>query len=310
MSISRRIARPLLASMFIAGGVDAIQSPDGKVKSAATVTDPLKARFPMLPEDTATLVRLNGMVQVGAGSLLALGKLRRLASWALVASVIPTTYAGHRFWEEVDDDARAQQRIHFLKNLGLLGGLILAANDTEGAPSLGWRARRRAGQVTTAIGAGRAATGARAHHTTDTVSEVSRKARKRANATADKGRRAGRQANKTAIRAGQQANLAAHRASQQANLAAHRAGHQTNVAAHRASHQANVAAQRAGHRANRAVADAAKSGVTFATPYVRQANESASGAARTALENAAPLVSAGVERAGEIIAKASEHLSS
>jgi uncharacterized membrane protein YphA (DoxX/SURF4 family) len=288
MSISRRIARPLLASMFIAGGVDAIQSPDGKVKSAATVTDPLKARFPMLPEDTATLVRLNGMVQVGAGSLLALGKFRRLASWALVASVIPTTYAGHRFWEEVDDDARAQQRIHFLKNLGLLGGLILAANDTEGAPSLGWRARRRAGQVTTAIGAGRAATGARAHHTTDTVSEVSRKARKRANATADKGRRAGRQANKTAIRAGQQANLAAHRASQQANLAA----------------------QRAGHRANRAVADAAKSGVTFATPYVRQANESASGAARTALENAAPLVSAGVERAGEIIAKASEHLSS
>jgi uncharacterized membrane protein YphA (DoxX/SURF4 family) len=263
--------------MFISGGLDAIQSPEGKVKAASAVTEPLKARFPLLPEDTATLVRLNGMVQVGAGSLLAVGKFRRLASWALVASVIPTTYAGHRFWEEVDDDARAQQRIHFLKNLGLLGGLILAANDTEGAPSLGWKARRRAGQVTTAIGAGRAASGARAHHTSETVSEVSRKAKKRANAAAGQGRRAGRQA---------------------------------NVAAHRSSHQANVAAHRAGHRANRAVTDAAKSGVTFATPYVRQANESAAGAARAALENAAPLVSAGVERANELIAKASEHLPS
>jgi putative oxidoreductase len=264
MSISRRIARPLLASMFISGGVDAIQSPEGKVKAAATVTEPLKARFPLLPDDTATLVRFNGMVQVGAGSLLALGKFRRLASWALVASVIPTTYAGHRFWEEVDDDARAQQRVHFLKNLGLLGGLILAATDTEGAPSLGWRARHRVGRVTTAIGAGRAATEARAHHTSATVSEVGRRAGRRANAAAGTGRRAGRQANK--------------------------------------------AAQRAGHRANRAVSDAAKSGVTLATPYVRHANESAAGAARAAFESAAPYVSAGVERAGEMIAKASEHL--
>jgi uncharacterized membrane protein YphA (DoxX/SURF4 family) len=264
MSISSRIARPLLASMFISGGVDAIQSPEGKVKSAAAVTEPLKARFPFLPEDPATLVRLNGMVQVGAGGLLVLGKFRRLASWALVASVIPTTYAGHRFWHEVDDDARTQQRVHFLKNLGLLGGLILAATDTEGAPSLGWRARRRAGQVTTTIAARRAATGAKAHQATSTLSEAGREAKRRANAAAGKGRSAGRKANK--------------------------------------------AARRSGHRANRAVSDAAKSGVTFATPYVHHANESAAGAARAVFDSAAPYVSAGLERAGEVIAKASEHL--
>jgi uncharacterized membrane protein YphA (DoxX/SURF4 family) len=266
MSISSRIARPLLASNFISGGVGAIQSPEGKVKSAAVVIEPLKARFAFLPEDPATLVRLNGMVQVGAGGLLALGKFRRLASWVLVVSVIPTTYAEHRFWEEVDDEVRRQQRVQFLKNVGLLGGLILAATDTEGAPSLGWRARRRAGQVTTAIGAGRAATGARVHETSITLSDAGRGARRRANAAAGKGRRAGRQANK--------------------------------------------AAQRAGHRANRAVADAAKSSVTFATPYVRHANESAVGAARAAFDSAAPYVSAGVERAGDVIAKASEHLPS
>ena len=64
-----------------------------------------------------------------------------------------------------------------------------------------------------------------------------------------------------------------------------------------------MAAQRASHRAS----EAAKSGVTFASPYVRHANESAAGAARAALDSAAPLVSAGVERASELLAKASEH---
>ena len=55
---------------------------------------------------------------------------------------MPTTLAGHRFWEEDDKQKRAQQQIHFLKNAGLLGGLILAAVDTEGKPSVAWRARQ------------------------------------------------------------------------------------------------------------------------------------------------------------------------
>jgi uncharacterized membrane protein YphA (DoxX/SURF4 family) len=147
MPLSRVVARPLLASVFIAGGVDAISNPDGKVKAAEAVTGPLTESVPALPSDPRTLVRINGGVQVGAGLLLASGRFRRIAAIALIGSIIPTTYAGHRFWEEPDDDTRAQQRTHFLKNLGLLGGLILAAVDTEGRPSLGWRARRRARRV-------------------------------------------------------------------------------------------------------------------------------------------------------------------
>ena len=182
-----------------------MQSPEGKVKAASAVVDPLKDRFTFLPEDTATLVRFNGMVQVGAGGLLALGKFRRLAAWALVASVIPTTYAGHRFWEEIDDDVRAQQRIHFFKNLGLLGGLILAAVDTEGAPSLGWRAHRQADRVTKGIMAGRATTGSRA-------TRASGKAAK-----------AGRRANSAAQQAGHRATDAAQQASHRASEVAQQA---------------------------------------------------------------------------------------
>jgi hypothetical protein len=35
-----------------------------------------------------------------------------------------------------------QQRMQFLKNAAMAGGLILAALDTEGRPSVRWRAKR------------------------------------------------------------------------------------------------------------------------------------------------------------------------
>jgi uncharacterized membrane protein YphA (DoxX/SURF4 family) len=144
MTISRRVARPLLSSMFIVGGWDSLRSPEGKVKKADPVAQAVASRVPALPQETETLIRINGGVMVGAGALLAIGKFPRLASLTLIGTILPTTYAGHRFWEETDEATRAQQRVHFIKNLGLLGGLILAAVDTEGAPSLSWRARRRA----------------------------------------------------------------------------------------------------------------------------------------------------------------------
>ena len=40
---------------------------------------------------------------------------------------MPTTYAGHAFWNEVDDEDRNRQQIQFLKNLAVLGGLLSVA---------------------------------------------------------------------------------------------------------------------------------------------------------------------------------------
>jgi uncharacterized membrane protein YphA (DoxX/SURF4 family) len=129
MKITKTAARPLLASMFVSGGIDALRNPEAKVKAAEAVVKPLIERLPALPGDTETFIKFNAAVQIGGGMLLAVGRFRRIAALALIGSLIPTTYAGHRFWEEVDDDRRAQQRIHFLKNLGLLGGLLLALGD-------------------------------------------------------------------------------------------------------------------------------------------------------------------------------------
>jgi len=151
MPLSRRVARPLLATVFVMGGADALMNPETKAERANDVGQKMAAPLG-LPEDPETLVKINGAVQVGAGALLALGKLPRLASLALAASLVPTTLAGHRFWDETDDRARAAQRIQFFKNVSMLGGLLLAALDTEGRPSLSWRAHRAAGQAAGKVG--------------------------------------------------------------------------------------------------------------------------------------------------------------
>ncbi len=142
MTLVRRIARPLLAGVFVTGGLDALRNPESKAGAAEKVGPDVARKLPYLPEDPVQLVRINGGVQVVAGVLLAIGRFPRLAALALAASLIPTTAAGHRFWEIEDPAQRAQQKLHFLKNASMLGGLLLAAVDTEGNPSIAWRARR------------------------------------------------------------------------------------------------------------------------------------------------------------------------
>ena len=146
MTITRRIARPLLAASFVSGGIETLRNPDPRVEKAEAVAPQIAERLP-LPDQTDQLVKINAVVQIGAGVLLAVGRVPRLAAAALAASLVPTTLAGHRFWEEDDPTRRAQQQVHFLKNLGMLGGLVLAVFDTEGAPSLGWWTKRAARRV-------------------------------------------------------------------------------------------------------------------------------------------------------------------
>lgn len=143
MSVVRRIARPLLAAIFVESGLDAYRHPAARARAAKPLVQ--KMAGPLgLPDDPELLVRANGAAQAGAGALLALGRFPRLSSLVLALSLVPTTLAAHRFWEVDDSDQRRMDRTHFLKNAGLLGGLLIASLDTEGRPGLTWRARRAA----------------------------------------------------------------------------------------------------------------------------------------------------------------------
>ncbi|MCW2761083.1 MAG: DoxX family protein [Marmoricola sp.] len=158
MTATRLIARPLLASMFVVGGAHALKNAPAIAEKAKPVIDRLRPVFakaaPQLriPEDTVTLVRINAVAQIVAAAALARGRAPRLSSTVLAASLVPTTAAGHQFWKESDPAVRTNQQIHFFKNLSMLGGLLLAAVDTEGQPGVAWRAKHAATGVRREVG--------------------------------------------------------------------------------------------------------------------------------------------------------------
>ena len=140
MGLVRAIARPMLAAPFIFGGINQLQNAD----KLAPVAGPFihKIAEPAgLPDDAELLVKTNGALMVAAGAGLAAGIWRKPSAALLAASLVPTTLAGHSFWEFDNPRDRAIHKSGFFNNLGLLGGLVLALVDTEGKPGLLYRAK-------------------------------------------------------------------------------------------------------------------------------------------------------------------------
>src|SRR6201999_4496526 len=95
----RRIARPMLSAVFISRGVDALRSPKPAADAARPTLEGLqKLPDPVgskVPADAETFARINAAIQIGGGVLLATGKVPRLASGALAATVIPGNLGAH-----------------------------------------------------------------------------------------------------------------------------------------------------------------------------------------------------------------------
>ena len=153
----RRIARPMLSAVFISRGVDTLRSPKPAADAARPTLEGLsKLPDPVgtnVPSNAETVARINAAVQIGGGLLLATGRLPRVASAALALTVVPGSLGGNTFWSESDPQRKADERRAFLTDVSLIGGLIIAAVDTEGKPSLGWRGRRAAHKVSEAVSA-------------------------------------------------------------------------------------------------------------------------------------------------------------
>lgn len=113
----RRLGQLCLGVMFIKLGGDALREPGGRPDAVAKIGIP----------NPELAVRANGATMLLAGLGLALDRWPRLAALVLAGLLVPTTYAGHAFWNSPPGVARTGNLIHFLKNLGLIGGLLIAA---------------------------------------------------------------------------------------------------------------------------------------------------------------------------------------
>lgn len=120
--------RVLLALIFIVSGAGKIPGWEGTAGYMAS------KGLPMVPLLLAATIA----IELGGGLMIAAGWKARWAAIAIFVFLIPVTFIFHAFWGI--DAAQAQgQMTHFLKNVSIMGGLLLVAAYGPGA----WSVDRR-----------------------------------------------------------------------------------------------------------------------------------------------------------------------
>lgn len=145
----RKIARPMLASVYIIDGVETVLNPAGHKDAADSALKKVRAVVPreyrgFLPKDPETAAQIVGGVKAGAGSLFAIGKMPRTSASLLALATIPSVIGRNAFWEADNEDDKARRRTGALTDVALAGGVLLATVDTDGKPGLQWRAQNAA----------------------------------------------------------------------------------------------------------------------------------------------------------------------
>jgi putative oxidoreductase len=113
MRLAALIGRTLLASIFAASGLV-------KLLSSEDVRDVLIAHYlPVSPGLGTAVVVGSGLLELMGGVLLILGFRTRWAVALLMAALIPATFLYHFSMGEEN------QVVHLLKNVSILGGLLL-----------------------------------------------------------------------------------------------------------------------------------------------------------------------------------------
>ncbi|MCA1822832.1 MAG: DoxX family protein [Mycobacteriales bacterium] len=130
----RRASQLCMSAIFVSGGIDVLRNPAPRVAKAEALGVPH-------PEEAT---KANATAMIVCGTALAADVLPRTSALVLAGCLVPTTLAGHPFWQETDKTVRAGQQAHFLKNVGLFGGLLAIATRgrrSEGDRRLVGRAR-------------------------------------------------------------------------------------------------------------------------------------------------------------------------
>ena len=139
MSFVRFLARPMLASSFVLAGMDKLKNADDTAAQLSPLLRRTADALPFQPNEKV-VARVIGGTQIGAGVCFALGKSARLAATLLAVISVLNGYVEWRSADTSSKEARDARRKQLLKNVTLTGGVLLAAVDTAGKPSLAWRA--------------------------------------------------------------------------------------------------------------------------------------------------------------------------
>lgn len=125
------VGRILLAAIFMVSGIAKLTDPTGAIGYMNMAGIP----------SADTLVYVAGAAEILGGTSLVLGLLARVGALGLTVMLVIITFYFHAFWTMDGAEAKAQM-VNFMKNLGLMGGLLMVVAHGPGAYSLDARLRR------------------------------------------------------------------------------------------------------------------------------------------------------------------------
>lgn len=108
------VGRILLALIFLLSGINKIGGFAGTAGYMASKGLPM----------AEVLLVITIVIEIGAALMIIAGFKARLGAAALLLWMIPVTYLFHNYWAMPADQQMIQQ-IMFMKNLGLMGGMLL-----------------------------------------------------------------------------------------------------------------------------------------------------------------------------------------
>jgi uncharacterized membrane protein YphA (DoxX/SURF4 family) len=134
----RHLARILLGAAYVQQGIEQLRHPQEPAEAARPYVKRIAGSTP-LPDDPTLVVRAGGGALVIGGLGLATNTAPRLAAALLALVAVPFAILRH----PIDglSALRGPQGTRLLTDLGLVGGAVIAALDTEGRPGIAWRAR-------------------------------------------------------------------------------------------------------------------------------------------------------------------------
>ena len=121
--------RALLGLYFIVPGISKIANFQGTSDYMAQHNLPL----------ISVLLVLTIMIQLGAGAALVVGYKGQLAAFILAGLTLVISIAMHHFWDLEEGIEQAHEAQNFIKNMGIMAGLLVIAGMGSGPLSLDHR---------------------------------------------------------------------------------------------------------------------------------------------------------------------------
>ena len=124
-SVTALVGRILLSLMFLWSGI-------GKVTAFSFITGYAAAKHLPAP---AFIIGAAAAIEILCGLAIVFGFKTKCAAWVLFLYLIPVTLAFHNFWA-VQGPEQMNTVIHFMKNVAIMGGLLMVAAFGAGGISI------------------------------------------------------------------------------------------------------------------------------------------------------------------------------